>query len=119
MLCQLEELLCGVGRLLQKFVYLCTLLGHLLLQFGVHVHHSTVSLGDLLEEILELAVFALLLALLMMLLLARALLLDLHRTFVLGSRGCVPSLVAVIFSLLLDVVFEGVGGVGPRLVLVI
>ena len=119
MLRQLEDLLCVVGRLLQKFVDLRTLLGHLLLHFGVHVHHSTVGLGDLLEELLELDVVVLLLTLLTMLLLAHSLLLDLRRTFIFGSLGRAPSLVAVVLSLLLDVVFEGVGGVGPRLVLVI
>ena len=50
MLRQLEDLLCGVGRLLQKFINLRTLLCYLLLHFGAHVHHSTVGLGDLLDS---------------------------------------------------------------------
>ena len=55
-------------------------------------------MGDLLEEMLQLAVVALLLSLLMLLLLV-SLLLDLRRALVLGSLGRVPSLVAVVNAL--------------------
>ena len=54
-----------------------------------------------------------------MMLLLLSLLLDLRRALVLGSLGRAPSLVAVVFSLFLDVVLKRVGGVVPRFVLVI
>ena len=91
----------------------------MLLLFGVRVHHSTVGLGDLLQKLLELDVVTFLLALLMMVLLARALLLNLRCTFILCSLCSSPSLVAIVLLLLFDIGSEGVGGVVPRLILVV
>ena len=76
------------------------MLCHLLLHLGIHVHHPTVGLGDLLQKLLELDIVTFLLALLTMMLLARALLYDLtqtksHGSVDLSSQSHFPIILAI------------------------